>query len=88
MKKESFFNCDVFCNDKKHNSFLNKKREKDNDCDYTNEEITNITTITETDNSIKNIDEKNDNILYIGCEDGTIKVIELSNEIFVRKFFS
>ena len=88
MKKESFLNCDVLCNDKKHNSFLNKKREKENVCDYTNEETTNITTITETKNSIKNIDEKNDNILYIGCEDGTIKIIELINESFVRKLFS
>ena len=101
-KYEMTINNDFFENvipsiDKNNKCYLNKKRKisKDNDCNFINGD-TNYTNININLNLNKNIvnntepnnnKEYDDKVLYIPCEDGTIKVIELSNESFVKKFF-
>ena len=92
-----FFENEISSNNKNNNCYLNKKRKisKDNDSNSINED-TNYTNININLNLNKNIvnntepnnnKEYDDKVLYIPCEDGTIKVIELSNESFVKKFF-
>ena len=80
------FDVDVEFNDKNNKCFLNKKTERTND----NIDKNDTNYITE-DNEIEKKEtlEKKElnNTLYIGCEDGTIKMIEISKESFVKKFF-
>ena len=99
IKDETFLNVDFFknlsfsSNDKNNKCYLNKKRamSKDNDNDFINEDTTNVRTINLNNNIVNNIENNNkeyDNrTLYVGCEDNSIKVIKLSNESLVKKFF-
>ena len=77
---------DVECNEKNYKCFLNKKKERTND-NIDNDDTNYIT----NDNGIekKETPEKKElkNTLYIGCEDGSIKVIEISKDSFIKKFF-
>ena len=101
IKDETFLNGDFFknlsfsTNDKNNKCYLNKKRamskDNDNDNDFINKDTTYITTINLNNNIVNNIGNNNkeyDNrTLYVGCEDNSIKVIKLSNESLVKKFF-
>ena len=101
IKDETFLNGDFFknlsfsTNDKNNKCYLNKKRamskDNDNDNDFINKDTTYITTINLNNNIVNNIENNNkeyDNrTLYVGCEDNSIKVIKLSNESLVKKFF-
>ena len=82
---------------------LNKKRKRINDDTNNNSNLNSINTFIINENAkekskeyeINNIKinqsnniEPNNNYLYIGCEDGTVKLIELTNESKTKKLLN
>ena len=74
-------NLDVECNEKNYKYFLNKKKERTND-NIDNDDTNYITNDNEIEKKGLN------NTLYIGCEDGSIKIIEIDKESFIKKLFN
>ena len=78
---------DAECNEKNNKCILNKKVKRTND-NIDNDDTNYIT----NDNEIEKMEitkkKELNNTLYIGCEDGSIKLIEINKDSFIKKFFS
>ena len=93
-----FYTCNIFCNKKskclelikEDKNFLNKKRERTNDCTIEDKSTIEIDFVPKIEfkfpeiNGLKNL---KDDYIYVGCEDGNIKLVKLKNESIVSMFF-
>ena len=90
--------CNILCNKqskfveliKEGNNFLNKKRERTNDCTIEDISCIEIDFVPKIElKFLENNDLKNlkDDYIYVGCEDGNIKLIKKNNESIVSNFF-
>ena len=75
---------------KEDKNFLNKKRERTNDCTIEDKSTIEIDFVPKIEfkfpeiNGLKNL---KDDYIYVGCEDGNIKLVKLKNESIVSMFF-
>ena len=90
--------CNILCNKqskfveliKEDKNVLNKKRERTNDCtieDISCIEIDYVRKLEFKFNENDNLKNLKDDYIYVGCEDGNIKLVKINNESIVSKFF-
>ena len=72
---------------KKSDDYLNEFEEINSNDSFNNNEDDKINEINKY--NINNNKEINfNNYLYVGCDDGSVKIIEINNDSFVRRFFN
>ena len=93
-----FYTCNIFCNKKskflelikEDKNVLNKKRERTNDCtieDKSSIETDYVPKIEFKFPEINGLKNLKDDYIYVGCEDGNIKLVKINNESIFSMFF-